>query len=229
MEFLSQDGLSSVRGVRFRRASLFAGVVGLWLLGSQAQADFPEKWGVKHPVTTSAAEVRPAVDIPEVEPVELPSDSAPEVFAATVPEPKASEDGIQTVRSNVQIYRWVDTEGKVHFGDFKALPEKAQELVELSGTQRAATSQALPTLKSEAVATKPLDEEMPLKRPRVEVVEAAAKSSAYHKNNARLCERAQTNLMNVRALMRSGYKANQYEQLHGRERKYMKQRRQYCH
>lgn len=229
MDYLSPHQLATERLIhsswtrsRLRNLALSTGCL-LLLHGPQAQADFSEKWGVAKPVAAQSQQAKPIVSTPNAEAAAPPADATTEVLA-TVPE--ASESSIPTVRSTAQIYRWVDTAGKVHFGDFQSLPEQAQEIVELKHPQPKLNPQAPNQPVAQALAAHSEHSENNIERPDVEVVEAAAKRD--RRKEARLCERAQTNLMNVRSLMRAGYKASQYDRLRNSERTYMDQRSQHC-
>ncbi|MEE9343843.1 MAG: DUF4124 domain-containing protein [Gammaproteobacteria bacterium] len=116
------------------------------------------------------------------------------------------------------IYRWTDAMGQVHFGDRQDLHQKNQKAETL--LLQTNIIKSIPA--SDSFKRQPTDEEKDIrwKRRPVPVSEDVMKMKR--------CQQAETQLREVRSIMRNGYKPSQFNRLHQRELKALKKRGEYC-
>jgi len=119
---------------------------------------------------------------------------------------------------SAEIYRWVDSQGQVHFSDASNKP---------GHINKAETIEVEPNVIEVRPGLTPKPKRSVKKK---KSRKSVTMNSSHHAvaGNDKKCARAKEKLENVRSRMRAGYTATQQRRLHDRELRYMDERSRYC-
>jgi len=121
-----------------------------------------------------------------------------------------------------ETYRWVDAQGRVHYGDRPPAGTTTQTI----GFTDNHGSQAQPGLREGEVQMLRSAGERPTRSARATASVATSDGAVASRQDS--CDQARRDLAQVRSEMRAGYKASRYEALRQRERQAKRDKREHC-
>lgn len=121
-----------------------------------------------------------------------------------------------------EVFRWVDDQGRVHFGDRTPVGVKSQVLT-VEGIASSGSRSDAGLRGSEVRMLEGIDE-----RPPKRTSSATRTASATPAGNPDDCQQARDDLSEVRERMRAGYRASEYDELQGRASEAKTQIRTLC-
>ncbi len=117
--------------------------------------------------------------------------------------------------SESTIYRWLDAQGQLHFGNPEQPPPGAEPVAVEAGTVIQPPPKLPPTNKGTRHRRRGVDRQ-------------AAQRAKEQQRRQKQCEDYQEKLAGVRSRMRAGYKASQYNKLMEQQRRYKKKVLELC-